>query len=261
MGKRHKLCFLLPSCRSSSKIVRQEIMTKRHIFIQLMLFCVSFPVTSPSLTHGDWNAFLLQNQTKCWNFYLLQITRKFTNICVGKKMLEVYEFPSELQKALVCQTQKPQNFLTSLYGYCNDQRQHKHKHDLWENDRHSKYLARKPLGFTVVECKMQIWLRFGMGCVFKFKKYIQKQFNINVTFLTFNLFYNCYSDGPGEAVLLPNVTQSVTQNVTMITFCRKRPPWTIFLPSNDLEIVFQKNQVFFYLWLSNCRKPIDNNSV
>ena len=74
-----------------------------------------------------------------------------------------------------------------------------------------------------------------MRWVSRFKKYVQKQFNINVTFLTFNLFYNCCSAGIGEAVLVHNVAQ----NVTAIIFCGKRPPWTMFLPSHDLEIVFE----------------------
>ena len=105
-----KLCSVLPSCRPA-KIARYS---KRHLSIQLtLLFCVSFPVTNPPLTHGDCNAFLLQKQTKCWNFYVLEITRKLTNTCASSEnreketmMLEENKFLSDLQKALVCKTQK-----------------------------------------------------------------------------------------------------------------------------------------------------------
>ena len=238
---RDKLYLIKPWKRSTSKIT-QERNTKSYLSIQLtLLFCVSFPVTSPSLTHGNWNAFLLQNQTKYWNFYVLKIARKFTNICASSKnsekqtmMLKVDKFLSDLQKTLVCKAQNAQYFLASLHRDFDDKKQHR-RYKLYGKYRHSEYFLRKPVGFSVVERKNPIWFKFKMSWAFQLKMYVQKQFNINITFLTFNLFYNCYSNGPGEAVLVHNVTQ----NVTMTTFCGKRPPWTMFLPCHDLEIVFK----------------------
>ncbi len=51
-----------------------------------------------------------------------------------------------------------------------------------------------------------------------------------ITFLVFNLFYSCYSSGDHELVYI---------NQQNISYCGRRPPWTIFVRPNDLDIIFR----------------------